>query len=174
MVELMTTMQDLILGKRIVVAQTAAAQTRPSPLQVAHNSTSKPSTSAVPPPAQTRDRKIAPPSGEQAKQPKLIPTATYKRRSTKANKIARVEHADSSDAGTDPLTDISPFDLIARGASTKGVYCSAASGLITKKLDYHTAVTASANTNPPILSFREIPPRPVASSTQRKVNARKT
>ena len=81
--------------------------------------------------------------------------------------------AESRDAGTDPMTDFSSFDPFARGASTTGDYYSAASGLITRKSDYHTALLAIANTNQPILSFRENPPRPVASPTQRKVNAKR-
>ena len=71
------------------------------------------------------------------------------------------------------MTDISSFDLFAFGASTTGDYYSAASSVITRKSDYHTALSTSANTYPPLLSFRKNPPRPVASSIKRKVNAKR-
>ena len=78
-----------------------------------------------------------------------------------------------ADAGTDTMTDFLSFDPLARSASTTGVYYSAASGLITRKSDCHTALSTTAKTNPPISFFRENPPRPVASITQRKVNAKR-
>ena len=82
MAELTTTMQDLTtLGVRAVVAQTAAAPVRPSPVPVAKNSAIVLSTSAAPPLMQKPYRKIAQSSGEQTKPPKLIPPA--KRKSTK-------------------------------------------------------------------------------------------
>ena len=59
MAELMTTMQDLTLGVRPVVAQTAAAQARPSPIPVAQNSANMPSTSTAPPPVQASYGNVA-------------------------------------------------------------------------------------------------------------------
>ena len=153
MVELMTTMQDLTLGVRAAVSQTAAAQTRLSPMPVARNLANIPSTSPVPPPIQTTYRKVAQPSEEQVKQPKLTPPATYRKEPTKANKMASNSNA-CRVTRTDPMTEISSVDPFARGASTTGDYYSAASGLLTQKSDYHTALL-EASTNPPMLSFRE-------------------
>ena len=116
MVELMTTTQGLTLVVRAAVPQTAAAQTPPSPIAVAQNSASMPSTTAAPPPVQTTYRKVAQPNGKQVKQPKLIPPATYRSEPTKANKMGKVMHTKSRDAGTDPMTDFSSIDPIARGA----------------------------------------------------------
>ena len=59
MVELMTTMQELTLGVRAVVAQTAAAQARPSPIPLAQNSANMLSTSTVPLPVQATYGKVA-------------------------------------------------------------------------------------------------------------------
>ena len=172
-VELMTTNEDLTSCVRAIVAHTAAAQTRPSPILVAQNSTGMPSTSAEPPHVQATYRKVAQRNGEQAKQPKLILTVTYKREPTKANQMARVIQAETRHPGSDPMTDFSSFHPFARGAATTVENHSAASGLITRKPDYHSALSASASTNPPILSFRENPPRPMDSSTQQNINAKR-
>ena len=40
--------------------------------------------------------------------------------------MAEVAHAESRDAGTDPMTDLSSFDPYTRGASTSGDFHSAA------------------------------------------------
>ena len=102
----------------------------------------------------------------------MIPPATYKRDLMKASKMARVMHAESRDAGTDPMTDVSSLDPFARGASTSGDYYCAASGITTQKSDYQTALT-SVITNPPRPTFRDIIGKPVATSAQRKIKAKR-
>ena len=99
----MTTMHDLTQIVRAVVFQTAAAQTHPSPIPVAQNLASMPSTSAVPSPVQTTYTKVAQAKREQAKPPKLIPPAKYKREPTKVKKTARVMHSETRVARTDRL-----------------------------------------------------------------------
>ena len=83
--------------------------------------------------------------------------------------MAKVAH--SRDAGSDPMTDVSSFDSFARGASTTGDYYSAASGMTTRESNYQTEYT-SAITNPPKQTFRELVPRPVAT-TQRKITTKR-
>ena len=51
MMELMATMEDITIGVKEVVTQTAAAQTHPSPIPVAETALTENSTSAVPPPS---------------------------------------------------------------------------------------------------------------------------
>ena len=82
---------------------------------------------------QTTYRKIAQPSMESIRPPKLIPPAMYKRFNT-----AR----------------------------------SAASGMTPREFNYQTAHT-SAITNPSAPTFRDFIPRPVATSTQRKVTTKR-
>ena len=122
-VDLMTTMEDLTLGVKAIVSLTAAAQKQVTPAPPAFNQANMPSTSTAPPHTQTTYRRIAQPSVEHTRPPKLIPTATYKRDLTKASKMARVMRPESRDAETDPMTDISIFDPFARAASTTGDYC---------------------------------------------------
>ena len=98
-------------------------------------------------------------------------TACDARDSTKVSKIARVTHAESRNAVTYPMTDVSSFDSFARGASTTGDYYSAAGGMTTQKSDYQTAFT-SAITIPQMQTSGDFIPRPVATSKQRKVNAK--
>ena len=90
----------------------------------------------------------------------------YKRDPAKTSKMAKVGHADSRDAVTDPMTDVSSFDPFASGASTTGDYYSAASGITTRRSDYHTAYT-SAITGLQLQIFRDLVSQPVATSTQR-------
>ena len=119
MVDLMTTMKDLTLGVRAIVSQTAAAHTQWHPRY---------STTPVcfPPVQLPRPRKL--PTGKSRSQRRASQTrepATYKGArniQAKTSKKVRVAHADSSDAGTDPMTDVSSFDPFARGASTTGDY----------------------------------------------------
>ena len=80
--------------------------------------------------------------------------------------MARILHAESRDVGTDPVTSIS-FDPYAHGAPTTGDYYSPASGMTTRKSNYHTART-NINTNQPQKTYMDFVPRPVATSTQRK------
>ena len=56
--------------------------------------------------------------------------------------MAKVIHADSRDAGTDPIIDAPFFDPYAHGASTTGDYYSAASGMISRQSHYHTAYSS--------------------------------
>ena len=162
LIDQMTTMQDLThAGVKAIVSQTAATT-------AVRNQRLWRST----PPAQVTYRKIAQPSGEQMmKPPKLIPPATHEKDSTMASKMARVMHAESRGAGTDPMTDVSSIDPFTRGATTTGDNYSAVSGMTTQKSAYQTALT-SAITNPPRSTFKDIIPRPVATSTQRKVNSK--
>ena len=146
------------------MSQTAGAPFRAAPAPLALNLENIPCTSTAPQTTQVTYRKLAQPSGEQVKPPKLIPPATYKRDSTKASKMARVVHAESSDAGTDPKTDVSSIDSFARGTSTTGDENSAATSMTTKS-DYHTALT-SVITNLRRPTFTKIIQGPVATSTQ--------
>ena len=172
MVDLMTTMKDLTLGVRAIVSQTTAAQTQVAPVALLTLSQANMLfISAAPPPAQATYRKIAQSSVEQVKPPKLVPPATSKRDPAKTSKMAKVAHADSRDAGTDPMTDVSSFDPFARGASTTGDFYSAASGMTTRRSDYHTAYN-TAVTCPQKETFTDLVPRPVATSTQRKITAK--
>ena len=145
MVNLMTTMKDLTLGRKAIVSQTSVAHTQVAPVApVPLNQVNLPYTSAAAPsPAQAIYRKIAQPTVAQVKPPKLVPSATYKRDPAKTSKMAKVIHADSRDAGTDPITDASFFDPFARGASTTGDYSSAARGMTTRRSDYHTAYSSA-------------------------------
>ena len=155
------------------MSQTAAAQSQVAtvaPLTL--NQTNMPSTSAAPPPAQATYRKIAQPSVEQVKPPKLVPPASYKRDPEKTSKRTKVAHADSCDARTDPITDASSFDSFARGVSRTGDYYSAASGMTTRRSDYHTAYS-SAVAGPQMQTLRDLVPRPVATSTQQKTTAKR-
>ena len=72
-------------------------------MSMAPNSANVPYTSPVPPPIQTTYRKVAQPSGEQAKQRKLISPATYKTEPTKAKQMARIMHAESRDGEIYPM-----------------------------------------------------------------------
>ena len=170
MVDLMTTMQNLTL--RAVVSQTAAAQKQVASAHPAFIPANVPSTSKASPHTHTTYRKIAQPSVEHTRPPKLIPPATYSRDSRKSNNLTRVMHAESRDAGTDPMTDISSFDPFARGASTTKDYYSAASGMTTPESNYQTVPT-SAVTKPHIQTFRNFVPRPVYTSTQRKITTKR-
>ena len=172
MIDFMTTMKDLTLGVRAMASQTVAAQAKGAPAApIAPHPSYLPSTSAVLPPLQATYRKVALPSVEQTKPLKLIPPATYKRDPPKTSKMARILQADSRDVGTDPLHSIS-FDPYAHGASTTGDYYSPASGMTTRESNYHTERTA-ARTNQPKQAYIDLVPRPVATSTQRKLTTKR-
>ena len=172
MIDLMTTMKDLTLGKRALASQTAAVQARAAPVapMVPHPS-DLPSTSGAQLPTQATYRKVVPPNIEQDKPLKLIPPATYKRDPQKTNKMARVIQTESRDAGTDTLTSVS-FDPYAHGASTTGDYYSPASGMTTRESNYYTART-NTSTNQPRQTYVDLVPRPVVTSTQRKLTTKR-
>ena len=173
MADLMTTMKDLTLGVRAMISQAGAMQAQAAPMApTTLNLKDLPSTSAPPPQTQVTYRKVAQPSAEQFKPGKLIPPATYKRDPTKATKLAKIIHADSRDVGTDPLTDASSFDPFARGASTTGDYFSPASGMTTRESNYYTART-NVNTNSQERTYVNLVPRPLATSTQRKLTTKR-
>ena len=79
--------------------------------------------------------------------------------------MARVIDADSHDAGTDHLTDAPFFDPYAHGASTTGDDYSAASGMTARESKHHTAYSNAVPT-PRTQTFRDLVPRPVATSTK--------
>ena len=170
--DLMTTMKDLTLGVRAIASQTATAQASAAPAapMVPHLS-DLPSISAAQPPTQATYRKVAQPNIEQVKPLKVIPPATYKRDLPKTNKMARVIQVESRDLGTDSLTSVS-FDPYAHGASTTGDYFSPASGMTTRESNYCTART-NASTDQPKETYINLVPRPVASSTQRKLTTKR-
>ena len=172
MVDLITTMHDLTLGVKAIVSQTAAVKAQVAPAPPAFNLANIPSTSAASLLMQTTYREIAQPSVGPTKPPKVKLPATYKRDPAKASKMVKVMHAESRDAATDPMTDVSSFDPFARGPSTRGNDYSAASGMTTQESNYQTAHT-SAITNPPRQTLRDFVPRPVATSTQRKITTKR-
>ena len=172
MIDLMTTMKDLTLGVRAMAAQTAAAQPKTTPAApVTSHSSDLPSTSAGPHPTQATYRKVAQSNIEQPKPLKLVPPATYKRDQQRTTKMAGVIRAESCDVGTDPLTSVS-FDPFARGASTTGEYYSPASGMTTRESNYYTART-NTSSDPPKQTYLDLVPRPVATSTQRKITTKR-
>ena len=71
------------------------------------------------------------------------------------------------DTGADPMTYVSPFDPFVQGALTTGENFSAASGL-TSQVGSPDGVIHKRH-HQPMFSPGANPPRPVASSTQRKV-----
>ena len=172
MVDMMTTMKDLTVGVRSMVSQAGAAQAQAAPAApTTLNLNNVPSTSAAPPTTQPTYRKVAQPSIKKIRPAKLIPPATYKRDPTKATKMAKVIQSESRDVGTDPLSSIS-FDLFTHGASTTGDYYSPVSGMTTRESNYYTARTSAA-INPPKLTYIDLVPRPVATSTQRKLTTKR-
>ena len=87
MADLMTTIQDLTLGVKAIVSQTAAAQKQAAPrAPQKYQQVAMPSTSAAPQPTY---RTVAQPTAEQIRPSKLAPPATYKRDQTKLTKIAK-------------------------------------------------------------------------------------
>ena len=117
---------------------------------------------------QTTYRKIAQSSGEQIKQPKIIPPSIYRREPTKSSKMATVMQNESRwDTGADPRTYVSPFDPFAQGALTTGENFTAASGLTTQVGSPDGVI--HKRHHQPMFSSGANPPRPVASITQRKI-----
>ena len=172
MIDLMTTMKDLTLGVRAIASQTAAAQAKAAPAApIVPHLSDLPSISAAQPPTQATYRKVAQPNIEQIKPLKLIPPTTYKRDLPKTYKTTRVIQVESRDVGTDSLISVS-FDPYAQGASTTGDYYSPASGMTTRESNYYTART-NASTDQPKQTYVDLVPRPVASSTQRKLTTKR-
>ena len=175
-VDLMTTVQDLTLGVKTVVA---TVPNRPSPVPVALNSADVPSTSAFHTQHPTY-REIAQRQSvtktDQTKKPKLQPPAMYKKVPVKtqvstANRT-EVQHCDISGPPS--------FDPYARGASTTGHYYSAVSSQMPSDIktasgntEYQTAVSSMLGTERPALSHGNDQLRPLASSTQRKATSRR-
>ena len=168
MADLMMAMQDLTLGVKAIVLQTPAQQAQmASRIPQKYQRTEITSTSEAP---QPHYRTVAQHTVEPPRPPKLVPPATYRRDLSKASKMAKVTHTESRDAGTDPMTDPPSFDQYARGTSTSGDFHSAADETNTRRTSYYTA-DSSAAFRPPARTqtFRDFVPRPVATSTQRKV-----
>ena len=176
MVDLMTTVQDLTLGVKTVVA---AVPSRPSPVPVALNPADAPSTSAFPT-QQPTYREVAQRQSatkpEQPKQPKLQPPATYQKRPAKthASMVNQTEVQRCEKSGPPS------FDPYARGASTTGDYYSAASGQMpsdmktaTGNTEYHTAASSVLDAKHPALAYSNPQLRPLASSTQRKTTSKR-
>ena len=170
MVDLMTTMQDLTLGVKAIVSQTAATQEQAAPRAPPnYQQADMPSTSAAP---QAPYRTVAKSTAEQVRPPKLAPPATYKRDPPKLTKMAKIVHPESRDAGTDPMSDLSSFDLYARGVSTSGGSHSAADE--TRRTSYYTANSSAAFPLPArTQTFKDFVPRPVKTSTQRKLTTKR-
>ena len=85
--DLSTTVQDLTLGVKYVVAQTSAVPSRTPPVSVAFNSANIPSTSAFPTQQPTYREVVLSRNetqAEQTKQPKVQPPAMYKKRPAKS------------------------------------------------------------------------------------------
>ena len=172
MADLMMAMQDLTLGVKAIVSQTPASQAQTaSRAPQKYQQAEVPSTSAAPqPPYRTVEQHTV----EPARPPKLVPPATYRRDPSKASKMAKVAHAESRDAGTDPMTDPPSFDQYARGATTSGDFHSAADEMSTRRTSYYTADSSAAFRLPArTQTFRDFVPRPVATSTQRKVTTKR-
>ena len=88
--------------------------------------------------------------------------------------MAKVAHAESRDAGADPMTDLSSFDPYARGASTSGDFNSATDEMNTRRTSYYTANSSAAFRLPAqTQTFNDFVPRPVATSTQRKLTTKR-
>ena len=172
MADLMMAMQDLTLGVKAIVSQTPAQQTQTaSRVPQKYQQAEMPSTNEAP---QPHYRTVAQHTVEPPRPPKLVPPATYRRDLSKASKMAKVTHTESRDAGTDPMTDPPSFDQYTRGASTSGDFHSAADETNTRRTSYYTA-DSSAAFRPPARTqtFRDFVPRPVVTSTQRKVTTKR-
>ena len=175
-VDLVTTVQDLTLGVKTVVA---TVPNRPSPVPVALNSADVPSTSAFHTQHPTY-REIAQRQSvtktDQAKQPKLQPPATYKKVPVKT----QVSTANRTEVKHCDISGPPSFDPYARVASTTGDYYLAVSSQMSNYIktasgntEYQTAVSSMLGTERPTLSYGNDQLRPLASSTQRKSTSRR-
>ena len=172
MVDLMTTVQDLILGVKTLGAGVPSS---PSPVAQALGPAKGQSTSAFPTQQSTyrevaqRQLGIKP---SHTKQPRIQPPATYK----KVPDEIQVSTANHVEMQRCDISDPPSFDPYAKGASTTGDYYSAASGQRPNDTrtasggnEYQTAVSSIPGTKRLALSYNDDQPRPLASSTQKKL-----
>ena len=176
MVDLMTTVQDLTLGVKTVIA---TIPSRSSPVPVALNPADAPSTSALPTQRPTY-REVAQRQNvmknDHTKQPKLQPPATYQKRPAKTH----ASTANQTEVQHCQISGPPSFDPYARGASTTGDYYSATSGQMpsdmktaSRNTEYQTAASSMLGAERPVLSYSNDQLRPLASSTQRKATSRR-
>ena len=177
MVDLMTTVQDLTLGVKTVIA---TIPSRPSPVPVALAPADAPSTSALPTQRPTY-REVAQRQNvmksDHTKQPKLQPPATYQKRPAKTHASST---ANQTEAQYCEISGPPSFDPYARGASTTGDYYSATSGqmpsdmnTVTGNTEYHTATSSVLGAKHLAFTYDSSQPRPLASSTQRRTNTKR-
>ena len=175
-VDLMTTVQDLTLGVKTVVA---TVPNRPPPVPVALNPADVPSTSAFPsqhPTYREITQRQSLTKTDQTKQPKLQPPSTYKKVPMKT----QVSTANHTEVQRCDISGPPSFDPYARGAATTGDYYSAVSGQMlsdmkttTGNTEYQTAISSMLGVKRPALSYSNDQLRPLASSTQRKTTSKK-
>ena len=176
MVDLMTTVQDLTLGVKTVVA---TIPNRPSPVPVAPNPADIPSTSAFPfqhPSYREVAKRQCVTKLDQTKHPKLQPPATYKKVPMKT----QLSTASQTEVQRCDISSPPSFDPYARGASTTRDYYSAASDQMHSNMKtasgstvYQTAVSSMLGTKRSTLPHSNDQLRPLASSTQRKTISRR-
>ena len=176
MVDLMTTVQDLTLGMKTVAARVPNS---PSPVPLALDPANIPSSSAPPTQRSTfrdvaqRQMDIKP---NYSKQPKLQTPAMYKKVPDEPQVLTashnEIHHCDISGPPS--------LDPYAEGASTTGDYYSATSAQMPIDMrttsgdsEYQTAVSSNPGMKRSALSYNNDPPRPLASSTQRKTVSRR-
>ena len=176
MVDLMATVQDLTLGVKTVAARVPSC---PSPVPLALNSANMPSLSA-PPMHRSTYREVVQRQTDAkpyySKQPKLQTPAMYK-------KVPEETHASTATHSEIRNCDISgppSLDPYAKVASTTGDYSSATSAqmhidtrTISGNSEYQTAAPSTPGTKRTAPSYNDNPPRPLASSTQRKTVSRR-
>ena len=176
MVDLMTTVQDLTLGVKTVVA---TIPNRPSPVPMAPNSADIPSTSASPsqhPSYREVAKRQCVTKPDQTKQPKLQPPAAYKQVPMKT----QLSTTTQTEVQRCDISGPPSFDPYARGASTTRDYYSAASDQMHSNMktasgstEYQTAVSSMLGTKRSMLPHSNDQLRPMASSTQRKTISRR-
>ena len=176
MVDLMTTVQDLTLGLKTVVA---TIPNRPTPVPMAPNSADIPSTSASPsqhPSYREVAKRQCVTKPDQTKQPKLQPPAAYKQvpMKTQLSTTTQTEVQRCDISGPPSL------DPYARGASMTRDYYSAASDQMHSNMktasgstEYQTAVSSMLGTKRSMLPHSNDQLRPLASSTQKKTISRR-
>ena len=176
MVDLMTTVQDLTLGVKTVVA---TIPNRPSLVPMAPNSADIPSTSASSsqhPSYREVAKRQCVTKPDQTKQPKLQPPAAYKQVPMKTQQSTTTQ----TEVQRCDISGPPSFDPYARGASTTRDYYSAASDQMHSNMktasgstEYQTAVSSMLGTKRSMLPHSNDQLRPLASSTQRKTISRR-
>ena len=176
MVDLMTTVEDLTLGVKTVVA---TIPNRPSPVPMAPNSADIPSTSASPsqhPSYREVAKRQCVTKPDQTKQPKLQPPAAYKQVPMKT----QLSTTTQTEVQRCDISGPPSFDPYARGASTTRDYYSAASDQMhsimktaSGSTEYQTAVSSMLGTKRSMLPHSNDQLRPLASNTQRKTISRR-